>query len=519
MGVGTSPARRGGRRLRRRRDLDLAVANSAGQQRLAAARRRARGLHRVPDACRVTDPEAIVSGDCNRRRPARPGRQLPRAPTPAWRSSSARPRCPASSTHQPSIGVGSHAGRPRGRRLRRRRRPRPRGLRQGLGRLLSRSCATTARRFVSCGQNIPVGDKPTAIVSADFDRDGDLDLAVANDDDNNVVILRNTAGSFTLAQTLPLGGGDTSPVSLAVGDFDGDGTLDLVAAAVDNDRLHVYRNLGTSFATTPIRSTLPYVLRFVTTRRPQPRRQARPRWPSPTGSRCCRGKGALGFDPPQTVVARYNARGGGGRRLQPRRPTGRGGASNEGSDDDLGPPEHGVPAAAARGLGPAGRAAPSGSPPYLFDAAADGLRRGRQPRELRLGHREPVDRPGHGRSDGGARRAGLAAAQRRRRGLLGRERPHARQGRPLQAAVHERRAAAGPDEVLHDRAPATLQILGPNSICPSSSGTYSLDPPELRHLRLDAHADPDRRPSPTRRRCVLRNPPLAGSYQLDVAAR
>src|SRR5205085_2759588 len=78
----------------------------------------------------------------------------------------------------------------------------------------------------------PVGyaadTNPYAVVTADFNGDGRLDLAVANAGSNSVsVLLGNGAGSFQPAQNYAAGAG---PLSVAVGDFDGDGKLDLVTA-------------------------------------------------------------------------------------------------------------------------------------------------------------------------------------------------------------------------------------------------------------------------------------------------
>ena len=63
----------------------------------------------------------------------------------------------------------------------------------------------------------------------DFNGDGKLDLAVANYSSNTVgMLLGNGAGGFAAATTFSSGG--TNPVSLAVGDFNGDGKLDLAVA-------------------------------------------------------------------------------------------------------------------------------------------------------------------------------------------------------------------------------------------------------------------------------------------------
>jgi hypothetical protein len=67
---------------------------------------------------------------------------------------------------------------------------------------------------------------PSSVVTADFNGDGKLDLAVTNVDSNDVsVFLGNGDGTFQPAVQYPVG---QQPTSIAVGDFNGDGKLDLV---------------------------------------------------------------------------------------------------------------------------------------------------------------------------------------------------------------------------------------------------------------------------------------------------
>ena len=73
----------------------------------------------------------------------------------------------------------------------------------------------------------PVGTSPLAVVTADFNGDGRLDIASANAGSNVSVLLGNANGTFQPAQNSATG---TSPLSLAMGDFNADGNLDLATA-------------------------------------------------------------------------------------------------------------------------------------------------------------------------------------------------------------------------------------------------------------------------------------------------
>ncbi|HUF47613.1 MAG TPA: FG-GAP-like repeat-containing protein [Vicinamibacterales bacterium] len=88
---------------------------------------------------------------------------------------------------------------------------------------------------------------PSAIATGDFDGDGTLDLAVANRVANSISVLLNTgAGGFAVAQTVALPGAPVAqPLALAVGDYDGDGTLDLAAANSVANTVAVLLNDGT----------------------------------------------------------------------------------------------------------------------------------------------------------------------------------------------------------------------------------------------------------------------------------
>ncbi|MGI4875287.1 MAG: FG-GAP-like repeat-containing protein [Janthinobacterium lividum] len=93
-------------------------------------------------------------------------------------------------------------------------------------------CLNGGSGSFSNGQTLAVGNNARGVVLGDVDADGDLDLLVANLDDNNVS-LRLNGGNATGSNTgLFSGGGElsagTAPLSLALGDVDGDGDLDLL---------------------------------------------------------------------------------------------------------------------------------------------------------------------------------------------------------------------------------------------------------------------------------------------------
>jgi hypothetical protein len=79
------------------------------------------------------------------------------------------------------------------------------------------------------GAKPSTGSGPLAIVAGDFNGDGKLDLAVANSDNTVTVLLGNGDGSFTAAASATLDG--AGPASMAVADFNGDGRADLAVSS------------------------------------------------------------------------------------------------------------------------------------------------------------------------------------------------------------------------------------------------------------------------------------------------
>ncbi len=87
-----------------------------------------------------------------------------------------------------------------------------------------------------------VHQKPVAIATGDFDQDGVLDLAVANNGFNNVSILRGGGsfgvgdGTFAAPEHYAVG---SRPNAIVAGDWDGDGALDLAVVNNGNGRVSV----------------------------------------------------------------------------------------------------------------------------------------------------------------------------------------------------------------------------------------------------------------------------------------
>ncbi len=109
------------------------------------------------------------------------------------------------------------------------------------------------------------GSGPGSVAIGDLDGDGKADLAVANSNDNNVSVYFNTSasGSITAASFAPKINFPTgsSPISIAIGDLDGDGKLDLVVANNGNSTVSVLRNTSTkgSITTSSFDTQVPFI--------------------------------------------------------------------------------------------------------------------------------------------------------------------------------------------------------------------------------------------------------------------
>ncbi len=97
----------------------------------------------------------------------------------------------------------------------------------------------------AAGSPVAAGSGPVSVAVGDFNGDGQPDLAVANPFLNTVsVLLNNGGGSFVPAAGSPFASGGIEPRSLAVADFNGDGIRDLAVANFGSNTVLVLLNDG-----------------------------------------------------------------------------------------------------------------------------------------------------------------------------------------------------------------------------------------------------------------------------------
>jgi hypothetical protein len=112
--------------------------------------------------------------------------------------------------------------------------------------------STSAPAFAS-QVTIATGAHPQSVVAGDVNADGKSDLAVVNANDGTVSVMLNktAAGATAFAFGSAEFASNDSPNSAALGDFDGDGKPDLAIASTNAAAVRMLRNTTTAGAATP----------------------------------------------------------------------------------------------------------------------------------------------------------------------------------------------------------------------------------------------------------------------------
>lgn len=115
---------------------------------------------------------------------------------------------------------------------------------------------STTLQFVNASNPATVSE-PNAVATADFNGDGIPDLAVSNSNSGATdltILLGKGDGTFSRVSTSPTVG--LYPDSIAVGDFNGDGFVDLAVSSVDDDKVTILLGNGDgTFTSAPALST------------------------------------------------------------------------------------------------------------------------------------------------------------------------------------------------------------------------------------------------------------------------
>ena len=101
---------------------------------------------------------------------------------------------------------------------------------------------TSAQKFMYGQASFQTGNKPGGLAVADFNGDGRLDVAIANESDNTVsVLLTKPDGSYAPKVDYPVG---NTPVQLVAADFNADGKIDLAVVNSKDSTVSILLGVG-----------------------------------------------------------------------------------------------------------------------------------------------------------------------------------------------------------------------------------------------------------------------------------
>ena len=105
-----------------------------------------------------------------------------------------------------------------------------------------RNTSTSGSITFAARVDFGTGMEPHGVAIGDLDGDGKLDLVVGNYKGKTVSVFRNTGSPGSITFTANAYPTAPSPLSVAIGDIDGDGKPDLVASGTDSAAVSVLRN-------------------------------------------------------------------------------------------------------------------------------------------------------------------------------------------------------------------------------------------------------------------------------------
>lgn len=109
-----------------------------------------------------------------------------------------------------------------------------------------KNTSTIANISFASKVDITTGSGPYSIASGDFNGDGKLDLAIVNKAGDSISVLKNTStiGTISFAAKVDFAT-NSDPQGIAIGDFDADGKPDIVVANHGAGKASVFRNTST----------------------------------------------------------------------------------------------------------------------------------------------------------------------------------------------------------------------------------------------------------------------------------